>query len=93
MAPGQWKSFLAVYAGFWVFNNIIRPIRLAAAVALGPQFDRIVLNVEERLRVSRAVAITLVVLMANVVGTTVLMCAGILLAATLAGVPVFAGRV
>merc|ERR1712228_913321 len=26
LAPGQWKPYLAIYAGFYVFNNIIRPL-------------------------------------------------------------------
>jgi hypothetical protein len=90
LAPGQWKGFLAVYAGFWVFNNIVRPIRLALAVAISPQFDNVVLNIQNRFRVSKAVAITITVILANLIGTTLAMAAGILLASTLAGVPIFA---
>lgn len=89
MAPGQWKSFLAVYAGFWVFNNVVRPIRLAAAVAISPQFDRFVLNVQTRFRLSKSAAVAVTVVLANVVGTTACMTAGIAVAAAVAGVPVF----
>lgn len=90
LAPGQWKKFLAVYAGFFVFNNIVRPIRFAVAVGISPQFDKVVANIQTRLRVNKATATAITVIIANIVGTTALMCAGIALAATLAGVPVFA---
>jgi hypothetical protein len=89
LAPGQWKGFLAVYAGFWVFNNLVRPLRLAVSVAISPQFDRIVLGIQDRLKVSRAAAITTVVILANLIGTTFFMATGILVASFLAGVPIF----
>ncbi|KAL7568401.1 hypothetical protein ACA910_012120 [Epithemia clementina (nom. ined.)] len=88
LAPGQWKKFLAVYAGFYVFQNVIRPFRLAASVAVAPQFEKLVLWVQNRLRVKRGIAITITVLMVNLFGTSII-CAGMIsLAAGLAGVPV-----
>ncbi|KAL3907654.1 MAG: hypothetical protein SGILL_008784, partial [Bacillariaceae sp.] len=42
LAPGQWPKFLAVYSGFWVFNNFVRPIRFGLSVAISTQFDKIV---------------------------------------------------
>ena len=92
LAPGQWKGFLAVYSGFWVFNNIIRPLRATAAVAISPQLERIVETVQARLKVSKGVAVFATVFLLNVVGTISLMCAGIALAALLAGVPVFPAK-
>jgi hypothetical protein len=89
LAPGQWKGFLAVYAGFFVFNNIIRPVRLAVAVGVTPYFTRFINGLQNRLKVNRTVAIGLTVILANIVGTITFMSAGILLAAALAGVPVF----
>ena len=89
LAPGQWKGFLAVYAGFWVFNNIIRPVRFTAAVAVSPQLDNVVNYLQDRLNVSKGVAILTTVFLLNVVGTTFFMCSGIALAALAAGVPVF----
>ena len=89
LAPGQWKGFLAVYSGFWVFNNIIRPLRATAAVAVSPLLERWVRAVQNRLQVKQSVAVLITVLLLNVVGTITLMCAGIALAAILAGVPVF----
>jgi hypothetical protein len=90
LAPGQWKGFLAVYAGFWVFNNLIRPVRLAVAVGVAPFLDRVVLSIQNKLHVRKGTAIFVTVIVANVFGTIAFMSAGILLAATLAGVPVFA---
>lgn len=89
MAPGQWKSFLAIYAGMWVVNNFIRPIRVAAAVAISPQFDEAVLGFQNRLKVNKAVAVGITMFMANVVVNTLLTALGIVSAATLSGVPIF----
>lgn len=68
---------------------MVRPIRLAAAVAISPQFDRFVLNVQTRFRLSKSAAVAVTVVLANVVGTTACMTAGIAVAAAVAGVPVF----
>jgi hypothetical protein len=89
LAPDQWKGFLAVYAGFYIFNNIIRPIRLAVAVGVSPYFDRFINAFQNRLQVSRSTAIAATVILVNLIGTTAIMAGGILLAATAAGVPVF----
>jgi len=90
LAPGQWKGFLAVYAGFYVFNNIVRPLRLALSVSVSIYFERAVAFIQETFKVNKGVAIGLTVFFANVVGTITLMCLGISVAATAAGVPVFA---
>jgi hypothetical protein len=89
LAPGQWPKFLAVYGGFWVFNNVVRPIRFGVSVAISTQFDRIVNWIQAKAGVNKGVAIGLTVFLANIVGTITLMCAGIALAASWAGVPVF----
>lgn len=89
LAPGQWKSFLAVYAGFYVFNNIVRPVRFAISVSVSLYFDRVVSWIQSKFRVSKGVAVGLTIFLANVVGTIALMCLGISIAATAAGVPVF----
>jgi hypothetical protein len=92
LAPGQWKPFLAVYAGFFVFNNIIRPVRLAVAVVVSPYFDRFINGIQNRLQVSRGIAIGSTVILVNLFGTIAFMSAGILLAGAAAGVPVFAPK-
>lgn len=94
LQPGQWKPFLAVYAGFWVLNNVLRPLRLAVSVGLvAPVFERILSAMQERLRVSRPVAIAITVFLSNVVGTLSFMCLGILGASVLAQVPIWGPRV
>ena len=70
-----------------VFNNVIRPLRVGLSIAIAPSLDKLVLFFQNRLKVSKPVAITVTVFFVNVIGTTVLMCGGILLAALLAGVP------
>jgi hypothetical protein len=82
-----------VYAGFWIFNNIVRPIRVAVSVAISPQFDKIVKSIQNRLQVSRTTAITVTIVIANLVGTIIFMCTGIAIASVLAGVPVFPPKV
>eukprot|EP00980_Cylindrotheca_fusiformis_P028141 scaffold22583_cov106-Cylindrotheca_fusiformis.AAC.12 len=89
LAPGQWKKFLGVYAGFWVFNNMVRPIRFALSVGVSLYFERLVENIQTTFRVRKGVAIFLTVFLANVVGTIALSGAGIWLASLAAGVPVF----
>jgi hypothetical protein len=90
LAPGQWKPFLAINAGFMVFQNILRPLQIALAVFLSPYFDRVVEGVESRFNLSHRAAITVTAILANVVGTLALMAGGIGLAAAGAGVPIFA---
>ena len=92
LAPGQWKKFLAVYAGFYVFNNIVRPIRLAASVAVSPRFDDLVLWVQNRFGVRKGIAVTITVIVVNVFGTIFVSAALIGLASALAGVPVFPAK-
>lgn len=89
LAPGQWKGFLAVYAGFYLISNIVRPLRLAAAVAISPKFDQLVSYIQRRLQIPRGAAIGVTVFSANLVGTCVIMASGICLASLAAGVPVF----
>ena len=89
LAPGQWKPFLAVYACFYVFNNIIRPIRVTASVVVSKYFDNFVSLIERRTKLSRKLSIGVVVFLANVCGTFAAMGTGILIASTLAGVPIF----
>jgi len=89
LAPGQWKPFLAVYAGFYVFNNIIRPLRFGASVVVSKYFDNFVGFVQRKTNLSRKWSIAVVVFLANVLGTFTAMGLGISLASAAAGVPIF----
>ena len=89
LAPGQWKPFLAVYASFYIFNNFVRPIRLAVSVGVTPYFDRAVAAIQRKTKLSKSASIGIVVFLANFCGTLTAMSMGILLASIAAGVPVF----
>ena len=90
LCPGQWKPFLLIYSGFFIFNNIVRPIRLGISMAVvAPQCDRLLQYIQTQYRVSRTVAIAITVVMANVVGTISAMSLGIVMASILSGVPIF----
>lgn len=87
--PGQWKNFLGVYAGFYVVSNFMRPFRVTLAVAMGPYFDRLINFIQRKTKLPKAGAITVTVLLVNLLGTLLLMVGGISLASLLAGVPIF----
>mmetsp|Transcript_24109 Transcript_24109/g.27473 ORF Transcript_24109/g.27473 Transcript_24109/m.27473 type:complete len:247 (-) Transcript_24109:232-972(-) len=89
LAPGQWKGFLAIYAGFYVFNSIIRPLRFGLSVGVSVYFDRVIQKIQDIFKVKKGLAIFLTVFLANIVGTCTLMASGIFLASTAAGVPVW----
>lgn len=89
MAPGQWKPFLAIYGGFYVFNNIIRPLRFGASVVVAKYFDNFVSFIQKKTKLSRKLAIGVVVFLANVCGTFAAMGLGVTIASFSSGVPIF----
>ncbi len=89
LAPGQWKPFLAVYAGFYVFNNIVRPLRFGASVVAARYFDAFVNTIQRKTKLPRKWSIATVVFLANICGTFAAMGLGITLASGAAGVPIF----
>ena len=93
LVAGQWKPFLAVYAGFYVISNFMRPFRIAVSVGVSKYFDSFISAVQEKTKVSRAVAIGITVFLFNIVGTSSFMALGVFTASALAGVPVFPPKV
>ena len=89
LAKGQWKPFLAVYAGFYVFNNFARPFRIALSVGVTKYLDSVVSAIQEKFKVSKKVAIGLTVFLFNIVGTCSFMAFGIAVASALSGVAIF----
>lgn len=89
LAPGQWKSYLAVYAAFYVMNNFIRPMRFAAAISLSMYLDRIVSWMQRTFRWNRTVALVVTIFVGNIMGTLALTCLGITTASMVSGVPIF----
>ena len=75
--------------GFYVFNNIIRPLRFGASVLVAKYFDQFVKFIQRKTNLSRRWAIGVVVFLANVCGTFAAMGLGVSIASTAAGVPIF----
>jgi len=48
LAPGQRAPFLAVYTGFFVLNNFLRPVRLAVAASLAPYMERVIVKIQTK---------------------------------------------
>jgi len=93
LAPGQWKPFTLVYAGFYVISNLVRPVRVAIAIAIGKYFDSILKYLQDKFKLSRSASIAFLVFGANVVLTTLALISGVSLASLLSGVPVFPRKV
>ena len=75
-------------AAFYVINSFLRPFRMALAVSISPLFEKIILLLQERLHCSRKVAVTAVVFLFNIVGTTSAMVFGVNLASFMSGIPI-----
>lgn len=89
LSTGQWKPYLAVYAGFYVFNNFLRPFRLGLSVIVSNYFDSFVNFIQVKTKLSRKWSIGIVVFLANVCGTLLAMALGVWVASTASGVPIF----
>lgn len=53
IAPGQWKTFLVIFAGLYTIQNIIRPLRFCLAIALTPVANSMLDYLEEKLKIKR----------------------------------------
>lgn len=87
LAPGQRKQFLAIYGGFWVTNNILRPLRFSLSLILTPFFNKLVDLVQSKTGFKRATSTGIVVFLVNVCGTITYLVLGLLLATSITGVP------
>jgi len=93
LAPNQWKPFTLVYAGFYVLSNLVRPIRITIAIAIGKYFDSILQYFQDNTKLSRNASIAFLVFGANVVCTCLALALGVSLASLFSGVPVFPSKV
>lgn len=95
--PGQWTIFARVYeetfenwyAIFVIMLHIARPVRAALALAMRGYWDAMVYSVKERLKVNQVVAVGLVALFVDILGSCVLLPAGVALASLFSGVPLW----
>lgn len=87
LAPGQWKKFLLVYAGVWAANNLLRPIRVSLSILVAPLFEKFIDNLQARFKVSRSIAVAMVVFLFNIIGSFSYLFVGLYVATSIAHVP------
>jgi hypothetical protein len=85
LAAGQWPAYLAVYMGFWVACNFLRPLRLAAAAAISPLFDRLLAFFMKIFNIQKPQAVLMTLFLVNIVGTLTLVSGGLYVATSLTG--------
>lgn len=86
--PGQWKPFLAVLTGIMAADNALKPARLAIAIGLAPQSDRVMSWIQDKTQ-SRKMAVVVGLILICVV-TLGLLFGGIAVATFMSNVPIFA---
>mmetsp|Transcript_89432 Transcript_89432/g.158737 ORF Transcript_89432/g.158737 Transcript_89432/m.158737 type:complete len:261 (-) Transcript_89432:66-848(-) len=86
------KQFGITWAGLYVISNLIRPLRISVALAISRYIDKFVNRIQDAFGCKRWMAITLAVLLLNVVGTIGLLYGGMILVSTVTGVPVSASQ-
>lgn len=70
LAPGQWPKYLAVYAALYAtIGNLLRPLRIAAAAAIAPVFEKLVSFFQRKFGLTRPWAFGATVFIVNVCGT------------------------
>jgi hypothetical protein len=89
LAPNQWKSYLLVYSGFYIFNSIIRPIRVGLAALVSQYFEYAIQYIQDQTQLRRKYCIGVLVFLTNVVGTLFVMSCGICMASLASGIPIF----
>lgn len=89
LAPNQWKSYLLVYSGFYIFNSIVRPVRVGVAALLSQYFEAAIHYIQVQSKLQRKYCIGILVFMTNVVGTLFVMSCGICMASLASGIPIF----
>jgi len=88
LAPGQWRSLLAAYASLYVVAALIRPFRIALAIGMTHKMEHLLQYVQKRIGCTRTNAIGMVFTFGVVLWLTCC-AAGVTLASTLAGVPLW----
>eukprot|EP01035_Chromulina_nebulosa_P019460 gene19460-25342_t len=87
LVKGQWKSFLAIYIGLWAANNVIRPLRFSLSLAISPIFDKFITFIQNKTKANRFTSTAAVIVIVNIFGTLSYLFGGLLLATTIAKVP------
>lgn len=84
----QWPAFLSTYATLYIFNNVLRPIKLVVIGFVTPRVERSFTWMMEKLGIGRKRAVLLVYVMLNTLAV-LLMGLSVLAASCLAGVPIW----
>lgn len=95
LAPGQWKGFVAAYGVLYLsLGSVLRPFRMALAVAMTPVYSKVVAKLREYLplresrpKVNRLLAVFAITIVFNVIGTFSLIAVGASIAGIITGVP------
>mmetsp|Transcript_13246 Transcript_13246/g.17330 ORF Transcript_13246/g.17330 Transcript_13246/m.17330 type:complete len:277 (-) Transcript_13246:299-1129(-) len=87
LAPGQWKGYFGIYAGFFFFNSCMRPLRLALCLTYGSKVESIALWAQQHFQwnKTKSVVVTAAVLYSF---TLVYTAVCFLTASALSGVPI-----
>ncbi len=80
-------KFAAVYAGYWIAMNFLRPARIAVAVTISPLFDRLMGFIQKKFNLPKPAAFALVVFLVNVVGNLTFLTSGLFLTSSIIGIP------
>ncbi|CAB9498836.1 expressed unknown protein [Seminavis robusta] len=89
LCPGQWKPFLAVFSGFMAMDVMLKPVKIATAIAAVPLADRAIGWLKRKCGGSKSLTMGLVLAWITVSAFGMLG-GGVTLASTLSGVPIFA---
>ena len=90
LAPGQWKPFLALYAGFYAVNSLLKPVRFVVALSVVRHTEQLLQGLQELplLQDSRKAAIACSTGLLLTTSAT-LMATGIGLASLSSGIPLW----
>jgi hypothetical protein len=69
--------------------HIARPLKVALALSVRGYWDAMVYSAKERFKVNQVVAVILVTFFVNILGSCVLLAAGVTLASLFSGVPIW----
>ena len=84
----QWPAFLSTYATLYIFNNVLRPIKLVVIGFVTPRVERSFTWMMDKLGIGRKRAVLLVYVTLNTLAV-LLMGVSVLAASCLAGVPIW----
>ena len=88
LAPGQWKSLLTASGALYVVITLVRPLRIALAVAMTKVTENVLNEIQARLGCSKAVAFAIQYSLGWVAWMG-LASGGIALASACSGVPIW----